>query len=99
MEKVIFISVPEQELRLLFGDVMDEKLKSFIQHDKTKSPSFVTRKETARLLRISLPTLHEYTKNGILVGYRIGGRILYKLSEIEDVLEENSTAKYRSPGK
>ncbi len=57
--------------------------------------SLISRAEASKFLKISLPTLHEYTKQGILVGYRIGGRVLYKQSEIEEVLEQNSTAKYR----
>jgi len=35
---------------------------------------------------VSLPTLNEYTKRSILIGYRFGARVLYKQSDIEAAL-------------
>ena len=47
-----------------------------------------TRKEVAKTLRISLPTLNSLTyKYGILKGYRLKGRLLYKWAEIDKALE------------
>ncbi len=42
-----------------------------------------TRKETAKYLRISLPTLHDWSKAGVLISYRLGNRVYYKQSEID----------------
>jgi excisionase family DNA binding protein len=56
--------------------------------EKSKSEAYKTRKETAEMLNISLPTLNEYTKKGILKGYKVGVRVLYKLSEIESALSQ-----------
>lgn len=42
----------------------------------------LTRKETAEFFRVSLVTLYNWTKYGILVSYRIGTRVYYKRSEI-----------------
>jgi len=47
---------------------------------------YLTRKETAVNLKISLPTLNEYTKRNLITGYRFGVRVLYKQSEIETAL-------------
>ena len=47
---------------------------------------FITRKDTARKLGLSLPTLNEYTKTGIIPAYRIGSRVRYKSNEIETAL-------------
>lgn len=55
---------------------------------------FLTRKETAAKLRVSLPTLHSWTRNGLLTAYKIGGRVLYS---IEDVC--NSLSLSESKGK
>lgn len=52
---------------------------------------FLTRKETAKILRISLPTLNEITKSGVLPGYRLRGRVLYKVSEIDSALSPIKT--------
>lgn len=47
---------------------------------------YLTRKETAVELKISLPTLNEYTKRNLITGYRFGVRVLYKQCEIETAL-------------
>jgi excisionase family DNA binding protein len=56
---------------------------------------YLTRKQVAKKLHISLPTLNEYTKTGKLKGYRINGRILYKKNEINTALTAIDTLKYR----
>lgn len=49
---------------------------------------YLTRQEVAELLRISLPTLNELTKDGAIPSYRIGNStsVRYKSSEIEKAL-------------
>ncbi len=56
---------------------------------------YLTRKDTAKLLQVSLVTLNEWSKKGIIQSYRIGGRIRYKLSEIDEALKEVKNMKYR----
>jgi excisionase family DNA binding protein len=56
---------------------------------------YLSRNEAAKLLRISLPTLNEWSKNGILESYKIGGRILYKQSEIEGEFTAVKHNKYK----
>lgn len=51
---------------------------------------YLTRGEVARFLKISLPTLHRYTKDSILKSYRIGGKVRYKLEEVENALKERN---------
>lgn len=50
---------------------------------------YVTDKELAQLLKISRRTLQEYRNNGILPYYQLGGKILYKESDVEKLLEDN----------
>lgn len=47
----------------------------------------MSRKEVARFLDISLPTLHAWSKNGILTSYRIGNKIRYKKHEVLEALQ------------
>lgn len=47
----------------------------------------LTRKEVAKWLDISLPTLHAWTKNGILQAYRIGNKVRYKKNEVLESLQ------------
>ena len=59
-----------------------------------KEPELLTRKEIAKLLRVSLPTLHDWTKRGVVKAYRIEGKVYYKRSEIEESLTEIRAQKY-----
>ena len=68
-----------------------EKLQPYFLTQTTEQPKeegYRTRKETAEMLNISLPTLNHYTKKRILTGYRVGVRVLYKQSEIESALSQ-----------
>jgi excisionase family DNA binding protein len=47
----------------------------------------LSRKETAKLLSIGLPTLWDWSKLGIIKFYKLGSRIYYKRSEIFEKLE------------
>lgn len=55
---------------------------------------YMTRIKTAEFLGLSLPTIWQYTKSGILTGYRIGSRVRYKRDEVEIALKKISTIKY-----
>lgn len=53
----------------------------------------LTREEAAQLLGITLPTLRDYTKRGLVAGYRIGTRVRYKRSEVLGSLQQIRTSK------
>lgn len=59
------------------------------------SPELITRKETALILGISLPTLNEWTKTGILPAQRIGTRVRYNRATVYNSLKDVETLKYR----
>lgn len=50
---------------------------------------FLDGKEVCRLLRIEMRTLTEYRSKGIIAFYKLGGKALYRQSDIEKVLREN----------
>jgi excisionase family DNA binding protein len=58
-------------------------------------PDYLTRKEAAKRLGISLVTLHRYSLDGLIPSYRIGTRIRYKRAEIEDALINVQEIKYK----
>ena len=51
---------------------------------------WITRKQASTMLRVSLVTIHEWSKKGILKPYRIGNRVRFKLHEIEETLNNSS---------
>ena len=57
-------------------------------------PKFYTRKEVSSLLKITLPTLFEYTRTGKIKGCRIGSRVLYAEEEVARAVKEIATIKY-----
>lgn len=71
--------------RTAIVDIVSELLEN---QSAKKEEIYGTRKEVAKVLRISLPTLNSLTyRHGILKGYRLKGRVLYKWNEIDKALE------------
>lgn len=56
---------------------------------------FHTRKQVCELLNISLPTLTEYTRSGIIIGKRIGSRILYDEGSVQAALRQMPVVKHK----
>lgn len=86
------LSFPIEQL----ATAIAEKLQPYFLQQEIEQPKeegYKTRKETAEMLNISLPTLNQYTKKRILTGYRVGVRVLYKQSEIESALVKMKFAR------
>jgi excisionase family DNA binding protein len=66
-----------------------------ILQPKQSTANYLTRPEVAKLLKISLPTLNEYTRKGIIRGSRIGSRVLYLESDITSSVTDIPAIKYR----
>lgn len=92
MAKVLLHTFELSDIKEVIEEVLERKLQYYIPQEKEKL-TLLTRKDTAKLLRISLPTLHDWTKNGEIKAYRIGNRVLYKLDEINEALNEIQTSK------
>ena len=59
-----------------------------------KESIYLTRKQTALMLGISLVTLHKWSLDGLIPSYRISSRIRYKKAEIEAALSQVKSLKY-----
>ena len=57
--------------------------------DKRKE-EYLTRQQTADFLQISLPTLHQYTKDSLITSFRFGNKIRYKQADIEKAMKERN---------
>jgi excisionase family DNA binding protein len=57
--------------------------------------AWLTRKEVIAILGISMPTLSAWSKDGTIPGYRIGGLVRYKRSEIDEAFKQMRTIKSR----
>lgn len=61
------------------------ELKSSNQPHQTDK--LITREETAKFLGVSLVTIHNWTKAGILTAYRIGNKVRFKEVEVLEALQ------------
>ena len=61
--------------------VLNEKLLT-----RQRTSNIIPRIELAKLLNVTLGTLYNWTKSGKINSYGIGGKVFYKLDEIESSL-------------
>jgi excisionase family DNA binding protein len=50
------------------------------------SEEYLTRYEAADMLKCDISTIHNWTKKGKLIAYKIGNRVYYKRSQIDSVM-------------
>jgi excisionase family DNA binding protein len=79
-------TTPEQLTETILKGVktqLDELKKSY----SPKEPEdFLSRMETAKLLKISLTTIHDWSNQKILKAYKVGNRTYFSRKEIEQTL-------------
>lgn len=81
----------------MFSQLMQGTLKKLERYCATARPIlggevYLTGEEVCSQLRLSTRTLQEYRNAGILPFYKIGGKILYKQSDIQTMLERHYNA-------
>uniref|UniRef100_UPI003216218A helix-turn-helix domain-containing protein n=1 Tax=uncultured Draconibacterium sp. TaxID=1573823 RepID=UPI003216218A len=75
---------PEEFQDIINSAVLDAMQLNLLSiESEQKTAKYLTRGDTAFRLRISLPTLHEWTKKGKIKAYKIGGRVLYRENEVD----------------
>lgn len=57
---------------------------------------YLTDREVSELLKVSRRTLQEYRNEGILPYIPLGGKVLYRESDLQKVLEEHYHPAYRT---
>lgn len=96
MNSIILQGINTDDLKKIFREVLEERLK---QESKAKESGkrldYLTRFEVVEILKISLPTLNNWSKSGIVQSYRIGNRILYKSEDIEKAIHLVKNLKYK----
>lgn len=82
--KIIEISeITVEELADKVAECLLVKIETYlIQMNKKEEDIYLTRKETAEFLKVSMQGLYHWTKKGILNSYRIGNRVYYKKNEL-----------------
>lgn len=86
MEKFTFNTFEVSDFDNAIDRAIERAIKEFKKPPKKDDLELLSRKDTAKILCISLPTLHQFTKEGIIAAYRIGNRVLYKQVDIDNAL-------------
>ena len=87
---IILENIDSNGLKTLIQEAVRTELASL---PGKKDSRFLTRKDMAVKLRVSLPSVDKMIGAGKLKAYRIGGRILFKDDEI--ILSEIPVRKHR----
>lgn len=80
----------ESNLKDLIGNAIQEKLIEFshwLETKKNDEDKTLTRKQAAQYLGVSLSTLDTWAKNGIIKSHGIGGKVFYKMSDINSSMK------------
>ncbi len=88
MKKIEITQLSWEELQKRF-DNQDILLKDILKNLEQKSPSeFLTRQQAAKLLNVDLSTIWNWSKQKKIQPLGIGGRILFRRSDIDKYMEE-----------
>lgn len=91
MEHIILQGITVETLSEIIRKTVHEEVNK--RHSQTSigigaNENYLTRRETAARLRISLATLAEWVKKSRINAYKIGGRVLFRESEVETALSQ-----------
>ena len=93
MTKEIFLSgMTADQLSEMIRESLRDELR---QLHPAETPNYLTRRETARRLRISLVTLNDWVNRGRIRAHKIGGRVLFRDSDVEAALHRIVPIKSR----
>ena len=89
--EIITQQAPQMQM---FAQLMEGILKKLERYCATARPMlggevYLIGEEVCSQLRLSTRTLQEYRNSGTLPFYKIGGKILYKQSDIQAMLEKH----------
>jgi excisionase family DNA binding protein len=103
MSHVLFTAIDLKELQSIIAQTVRQELTDLAASPPGARPpepdELLDRAQAAKLLRISLVTLYEYTNKGILPAYRCGTRLRYKRTELLSALKQVHVANPRPPRK
>jgi len=95
MQNVILSPIPLEQFKTEISLSVKQEIENHFRNFTTPKPEteFLTRKEAAKILGVSLPTLLDWTKTGRVQGYRIATRVRYKRAELETSLTQIKTGR------
>lgn len=93
MEKILYIqSINKEEFISIIDDAIDSKLSSLKDSSK---PENLSVQSCAKLLSVSELTIYSYIKKGIVPAKKIGRKYIINSTELESILKEVKSLKYK----
>ena len=83
-----------QDIEHMINRAVGERMKAFYETIREKPPVLIKRKDAAARLGVSLPTIDQYGKCGILHPQHVGGRVFYEEAELERYEQRNKHKLY-----
>ena len=101
MEEKEIITQQDPQMQM-FAQLMEGTLKKLERYCSTARPMlggevYLTGEEVCSLLRLSTRTLQDYRDNGTIAYCKIGGKILYRQSDIQAMLERHYYPIHKKP--
>lgn len=88
-------NLSKEEFITLLENTIEKKLDD---SKSNSSPEYLSVQEVAKLLKLSEITIYNYVKKGILPSKKVGRRHRFLVSEIESILQESKSLKYKRNG-
>ncbi len=85
----VVIAMPLEEFQSMMTDIVNNAVRNTVPDrplPATPDEDYLTREETAKMLRISLQGLTKYMSEGRVPFHKLGRRTLFKRSEVEKAL-------------
>jgi excisionase family DNA binding protein len=101
MNNLILEGISVEALSATIQSIVADEVKTALTQlsesvKKDNTSEYLTRKETAEILGVSLPTLHSYVKKGFLTAQRVGEKtIRFRREDVEKALTAVEPIKYR----
>ena len=83
------ISINALELQEIVNSMVNVAMNKYLQQNNEDDEQYLTRQQTCKMLKISLPTLHNLNKKGILKGHKINSRVRYIETEVKKFIKES----------
>lgn len=96
MTQSVIFTLSLEDFKATISEVIQAEFSKIEKPVAKEAERLLTRKEAAQLLRVSLPTLNQWAKSGILRPKRIGSRVLYGSADIATALQSNGMHRTRN---
>ena len=95
MEQTLLLNVGIEGLKAIISETVTKAVSDIVSAPE----EYLTRQELATRFNVCLATVHNWANKGLLKPHKVGGRVLYKLSEVTASLEEVKYLRYNKDRK